>query len=39
MRVLLLIHDYLPAHAAGSEIYTGHLAGALLARGHDVAVF
>jgi glycosyltransferase involved in cell wall biosynthesis len=39
VRVLLLIHDYLPLHAAGSEIYTAHLAAALKARGHEVAVF
>ncbi|HTE05048.1 MAG TPA: glycosyltransferase [Planctomycetota bacterium] len=39
MRVLQLIHDYLPRHAAGSEIYTAHLCAALRAAGHEVAVF
>lgn len=39
MRILQLIHDYLPLHAAGSEIYTAHLAAALRAAGHEVAVF
>ncbi len=39
MRVLQLIHDYLPLHAAGSEIYTANLCAALRAAGHEVAVF
>jgi len=39
VRVLQVIHDYLPHHAAGSEIYTSHLCRALRAAGHDVAVF
>lgn len=39
MRVLFLVHDFLPAHPAGTELYTGGVARALLARGHDVAVF
>jgi len=39
VRVLQLIHDYLPLHAAGSEIYTANLCGALRAAGHEVAVF
>lgn len=39
MRVLQVIHDYLPLHAAGSEIYTSHLCRALKAAGHEVAVF
>ena len=39
MRILHLIHDYLPRHAAGSEIYTAHLAAAQRAAGHEVAVF
>ncbi len=36
MRILQAIHDFLPEHCAGSEIYTFHLARALAARGHDV---
>ena len=39
MRILEVIHDYLPLHAAGSEIYTAHLCRALVDAGHDVAVF
>lgn len=39
MRILAVIHDYLPLHAAGSEIYTSHLCRALADAGHSVAVF
>jgi glycosyltransferase involved in cell wall biosynthesis len=39
VRVLAVIHDYLPLHAAGSEIYTANLCRALADAGHDVAVF
>lgn len=39
MRILQVIHDYLPLHAAGSEIYTAHLCRALADAGHEVAVF
>lgn len=39
MRVLQVIHDYLPLHAAGSEIYTANLCRALKGAGHEVAVF
>lgn len=38
MRILEAIHDFLPDHRAGSEIYTYHLSKALAARGHDVRV-
>lgn len=38
MRVLHAIHDYLPSHRSGSEIYAHSLAMALGSRGHDVAV-
>ncbi len=34
-----MIHDYLPLHSAGSEIYTSHLARALTDAGHEVSVF
>ncbi len=34
-----MIHDYLPLHAAGSEIYTANLCRALADAGHEVAVF
>jgi len=39
MRILFLVHDFLPAHAAGTEVYTGSLALGLAQRGHDVRVF
>jgi len=39
MRVLFLVHDFLPAHPAGTELYTGGVARALAARGHTVRVF
>jgi glycosyltransferase involved in cell wall biosynthesis len=39
MRILLVSHDYLPNHPAGTEIYTHQLGLALKARGHDVHVF
>ncbi len=35
MRILLVVHDFLPKHAAGTEIYTFHLAKQLAKR-HDV---
>lgn len=38
MRVLAVVHDYLPRHRAGAEIYTHQLARALRGRGHDVRV-
>ncbi|MCC7015271.1 MAG: glycosyltransferase family 4 protein [Planctomycetes bacterium] len=38
MRILLVSHRFLPAHAAGTEVYTGSLALALAARGHEVHV-
>lgn len=39
MRVLFVLHDFLPKHPAGTEIYTFEVARALKARGHDVHVF
>jgi len=39
MRVLFLVHDFLPAHPAGTELYTGGVAQALAARGHEVHIF
>ena len=36
MRILEAIHDFLPDHCAGSEIYTYHLSKALQRRGHEV---
>ncbi|MDP8245213.1 MAG: glycosyltransferase [Candidatus Hinthialibacter antarcticus] len=39
MRVLQVIHDFLPNHQAGSELYCYHLSKALQRRGHDVSLF
>jgi len=39
MRILQVIHDFLPRHNAGSEIYTYHVTRELARRGHEVAVF
>ncbi|GJM22361.1 MAG: glycosyl transferase family 1 [Planctomycetota bacterium] len=39
MRTLILIHDFLPHHAAGSEIYAANLARALVDAGHEVSIF
>jgi glycosyltransferase involved in cell wall biosynthesis len=39
MRILMLVHDFLPAHPGGTEVYTGALALRLAERGHDVRVF
>lgn len=38
LRILMVVHDFLPRHAAGSEVYTFRLSKALQARGHDVRV-
>ena len=39
MRILLVSHDFLPRHPAGTEIYTNQLGLALRRRGHEVHVF
>jgi glycosyltransferase involved in cell wall biosynthesis len=39
MRILLVTHDFLPNHPAGTEIYTFQLGRALQAAGHEVHVF
>ncbi len=39
MKILQVIHDFLPRHAAGSEIYTYKLGKALAERGHSVWFF
>ncbi|NRA96082.1 MAG: glycosyltransferase [Planctomycetes bacterium] len=36
LRVLVVIHDFLPGHAAGTEIYAYNLAKGLMARGAHV---
>lgn len=39
MRILFLVHDFLPAHPSGTEVYTGALALRLAQRGHEVRIF
>jgi glycosyltransferase involved in cell wall biosynthesis len=39
MRVLLVLHFFLPRHSAGTEVYTDSIARALKQRGHDVHLF
>ncbi|NOT30642.1 MAG: hypothetical protein HOP15_09375, partial [Planctomycetes bacterium] len=39
MRILFLVHDFLPAHPSGTEVYTGALALRLRERGHEVRIF
>jgi glycosyltransferase involved in cell wall biosynthesis len=39
MRVLLVSHDFLPNHPAGTEIYTYQFGKEMLRRGHEVHVF
>jgi glycosyltransferase involved in cell wall biosynthesis len=39
MRILHLVHQYLPDHVGGTELYTVWLTRALQRQGHDVAVF
>ncbi len=38
LRLVHAIHDFLPRHQAGSELYAADLAAALQARGHHVTV-
>ncbi len=39
MKILYVVHYFLPRHQAGTEIYTALLARAMRARGHEVTVF
>jgi glycosyltransferase involved in cell wall biosynthesis len=39
MRILHLVHQYLPEHVGGTELYTVWLSRALQQQGHAVAVF
>jgi glycosyltransferase involved in cell wall biosynthesis len=39
MNILMVVHQFLPRHLAGSEVYTYRLAQALRARGHRVHIF
>jgi glycosyltransferase involved in cell wall biosynthesis len=39
LRILHIVHQYLPEHVGGTEIYTQSLAAALQARGHEPLIF
>ncbi|MEZ5988832.1 MAG: glycosyltransferase family 4 protein [Planctomycetota bacterium] len=39
MRIQFVVHQFLPRHAAGTEIYTYHLARELGRRGHEVSIY
>lgn len=39
MRILHLVHQYLPDHVGGTELYTVWLTRALQQQGHEMAVF
>jgi len=39
MKILHLLHQYLPEYVGGTELYTQWLAEALSARGHQISVF
>lgn len=39
MRVLHIVHQYVPDHVAGTELYTQSVARRQTRRGHEVAVF
>ncbi len=39
MRILHLVHQYLPDHIGGTELYTHWLTQALSRRGHEISIF
>jgi glycosyltransferase involved in cell wall biosynthesis len=39
VRLLYVVHQYLPDHVGGTELYTCWLAGEMARQGHQVAVF
>ncbi len=39
MKILFVVHQFLPRHAAGTEIYAYQLAKELQARGHEVHLY
>jgi glycosyltransferase involved in cell wall biosynthesis len=39
VKILQVVHAFLPQHIAGTEIYTYHLSKALISRGHRVRVY
>src|SRR5687767_6301789 len=38
MKLLYLLHDFLPEHVGGTEVHTAELARAMARRGHDVVI-
>jgi glycosyltransferase involved in cell wall biosynthesis len=38
VKILTLVHQFLPRHRAGTEIHTDQLAQALRARGHEIVI-
>jgi len=39
MNILLVVHDFLPKHLAGAELYTYNVARTLQDRGHEVSIY
>jgi len=39
MRILHLVHQYMPEHVGGTELYTRWLTQALSQRGHEITIF
>ena len=39
LRILYVVHQFLPRHRAGTELYTFYLAREMVRRGHAVAVY
>ncbi len=39
MNILLVVHEFLPKHLAGTELYTYNLARSLKKRGHQVGIY
>ncbi len=39
MKILQVVHDFLPGHVAGTEVYTYTLSKALKRRGHQVRIY
>ncbi len=39
MKILFVVHDFLPRHRAGTEVYTAQLAQRVQERGHQVRIF
>jgi glycosyltransferase involved in cell wall biosynthesis len=39
MNILLVVHDFLPKHSAGTELYTYSLARILKNKGHEIGIY